>query len=307
MEELARLAALFLEPRSLLRLGATCSAALDLPTSPWAWLGRTLELHGSTFRRSAQFVATLRRFSLRWSLLDSLALPKVNFSTDGAKTLRECLPGLRRLDLRRCPRAGGLRLLSAGVPEGVKEVVVPSYLPPSPLPGLKVLSIEHPVSELHTEGQEEWEKLPRNLANLEVLSAPWIEEDELDNVDEDMWDKLHEPPLGCRTTDACLLQLRKMPQLRELDLSQVYTLTDDGLHTLGGLPRLERLVLQNAGRGVTAAGLRSLAESRAPLVFLDLRRCLDTGLRPLSGRTSLTEEDIAAFRRLRPSTEVLFS
>mmetsp|Transcript_24263 Transcript_24263/g.68841 ORF Transcript_24263/g.68841 Transcript_24263/m.68841 type:complete len:339 (+) Transcript_24263:90-1106(+) len=304
LDELARLVSSWLDVPSLLRLGCADATGRALAAMPETWRGRSLDLRVK-LRGSAQLQLLLRRFSERWAGVHTAVLPQVNLSASVAQLLKTCLPGLRSLDVCRCTRAGGLRLLGLGLP-GVETLVAPGYLPTVPLPSLRVLELWGAADELHVEGVDEWAKLPALVPNLEVLRVPWNESED-DVLNEALWEKLHEPPLGCRTSDACLEHLRALPRLRELDLSEVYTVCDDGLRVLANLPKLERLALQNAGRSISSAGLRALALGSAPLRWLDLRRCCDVGRRPSLGRTSLRPEDVAAFRRARPEVEVLFS
>jgi len=216
---------------------------------------------------------------------------------------------LRSLDLRLCTRAGCLRLLEE-LP-GLEWVVLQGPLPKVPVPQLKTLEFsscaQFKTVELHDAGLQDWRKLPELTPNLEILRVPWLEDEDDNEMSQDMWEKLHEPPLGCRTDDECLRALQKLTQLKEVDLSGVYTFTDAGMRTLGSLPKLERLLLRNMGPHVTAEGLRHLAEGCAPLRFLDLSSCLDTGCRPSAVRTTLLQADIDAFRRRCPLTEVVFS
>lgn len=210
-----------------------------------------------------------------------------------------------------------MRLLKE-LPE-LEEVVVDGCLPEAPVPKLKSLELTGSTyinrqknvcvmnCEMHEpqESLENWSNLPKSTPNLQVLRVPWRED--CKDMSQDKWDDLHEGTLGCGTNDKCLLALEKLKHLRELDLSGVYTVTDAGLRTLAGLPNLERLLLKNMGPRITAEGLWHLADGCAPLRFLDLSGCLDTGCRPSTGRTSLRQADIDAFRRRRPLTEVHFS
>lgn len=307
-EELSHLMASWLDQRSLCRLSAVDAERRSLAADPDVWSDRTLELKSRAIRNSSQLANLLKAAAGRWARVTSLSLPQCNVSVAAARALRAALPAIRSVDLQLCARAGSLRLLDELDDTDLEEVMTQGHLPRAPLRRLKTLKLCGKWSsvELH-EGLDEWRNLPKVVPNLEVLHVPWVEEDDKNPLSQDMWEKLHEPPLGCRTDDECLRVLEKLNRLKEVDLSNVYTLTDAGLRTLSALPKLERLLLPNMGPHVTAEGLRHLADGVAPLRFLDLRRCMDTGCRPSAGRTTLLQADIEAFRRRRPTTEVLFS
>lgn len=303
-EELSQLITSWLDQRSLCRLGLADSARHALAADPEAWRERRLELRSRALRNSSQLCKALAASPGRWALVRSLTFPQCNPSTAAVRALQAALPALRSVDLRLCTRAGSHRLLEE-LPR-LEEVVLQGSLPRTPLLQLKTLELCGVSIDLHGEGPEDWKKLPKLVPNIEVLRVPWLEDEEDKDITQDMWEKLHEPPLGCRTGDECLHALEQMQQLKEVDLSDVYTITDAGLRILGALPKLERLLLRNMGPQVSAEGLRDLAGGPAPLRLLDLSRCLDTGCRPSAGRTTLVQADIDAFRRRRPSTEVVF-
>lgn len=304
-EEMTYLVTSWLDQRSLGRLALADAARLALAADPETWRGRALQLKSKAIRNSSQLEKVLTASAGRWAFVRSLVFPKCDLSTAAIRTLRTALPALRCVDLRFCTRAGCLRLLKE-LP-GLEQALLAGTFPfKAPLPELKTLEFCSSASvELHQEGLEDWRKLPLLTPKLEVLCAPWFEDVECSS--QAWWEKLHEPPFDCKTNDECLHALAKLNQLKEVDLSDVYTLTDAGLRTLGSLPKLERLLLRNMGPCVTAKGLRLLADGCAPLRFLDLSRCLDIGCRPNAGRTTLLQADIDAFRRRCPLTEVLFS
>jgi len=304
-EELSQLMTSWLDQRSLCRLALADAARRDLATDPEVWRGRRLELKSGAIRNSSQLSKALSASPGRWALVTSLGLPQCNLSKAAVRAMRDVLPALRSVDLRLCTRAGSLRLLQE-LPN-LEEVMLEGVLPTAPLLRLKTMELCGTMVDLHEEGLVDWRKLPELVPNLEVLRVPWLELEDDRDISQDMWEKLHEAPLGCRTDDECLRALEKLEQLKEVDLSDVYTLSDAGLRGLGALPKLETLRLQNMGPRVTAEGLRHLAGGCAPLRFLDLSRCLDTGCRPSAGRTMLLQADVDAFRKRRPMTEVLFS
>lgn len=306
MPELSHSISPWLDQRSLCVFGQSDAAGRVLAISPEVWQGQLLDLKRRSLRTSAQLVKVLESFASRWRHVRSIVFPQCNPSAAAIKVLRASLPALRSVDLHNCTQAGSLRLL-AGLPF-LEEIVLDGHLPKAPLPQLKVLEIRGMALELHGEGLEDWRRLPELVPKLEILRAPWLDDQADDEVSQDMWEKLHVPPLGCKTSDECLRFLQKMEHLREVDLSDVYTLSDAGLQILGTLPNLERLLLQNMGPRVTVEGLWHLADSRAPLGFLDLQRCLSKGhWQPQAGRTALRETDILAFQRRRPTTQVCFS
>jgi len=294
----------YFDQRGLYRVSvaATC---LAVAASPEVWRDRTVELVSRRIRNSAQLLKALESNALRWRCVKAVALPQLQPSKEAARALRTVFPALQSADLSLCPAAGGQRVLSEVT--HIERLVLPGYLPRVPLPQLKVLKLHSECNHLHLEGLEEWTRLPQLLPCLEILHAPWLEVLVDEGLSRDKWELLHQPPLGCKTSDACLLPLKQLEQLRELDLSDVYTLSNSGLRTLSSLPKLEVLILQNLGWGVDAEGLRSLAEGCVSLRVLDLRRCLDSGRQPTVGRTALTQADAVAFRRRRPAVELRFS
>merc|ERR1712129_128860 len=276
---------------------------------PEAWRGRVVDLKHRSIRNSSQLLNVLKAFVGRWALVESLTFPQCNPSAAVVQSLKASLPALRCADLRHCTCAGSIRLL-AGLPF-LETVVLQGHLPKTPLPKLKVLEFCGTSLDLHGEGLEGWRKLPELVPNLESLRVPWCDDNDdidlLKDATQEVWDRLHEPPMGCKTSDECLRYLPMLNQLKEVNLSEVYTLTDAGLRILGNLPKLERLVLQNMGVHVTKEGLHHLAVGSAPFQFLDMSRCLDTGCRPNAGRTGLVQADFDAFRQRRMTTKVCFS
>lgn len=300
----------WLDQRSLCRLALADAARRVLATDPEVWRGRRLELRSGSIRNSSQLSKALTASPERWLHVTSLSFPRCNPSKAAVQALRAVLPALRSVDLRLCTRAGSLRLLEE-LPN-LEEVMLGGNLPGAPLLRLKTMDLTEcgDMVELHSEGLEDWIKVPELVPNLEVLRVPWLERRDEKNdkgISQEMWESLHSGCLGCKSDDECLRTLLKLKQLKEVDLSNIYTLSDAGLRTLADLPKLERLLLQNMGSRITAEGLRHLAGGCAALRFLDLSRCLDIGCRPSAGRTMLLQADIDAFRRRRPMVEVLFS
>ena len=98
--------------------------------------------------------------------------------------------------------------------------------------------------------------------------------------------------LSSPITDACLMQIGKLPRLEVLDLgySQV---SDAGLKELHGLTRLRKLSLNNTG--ITDAGLEQIGKVTG-LEMLNLssaRRISDAGLEKLAGLTRLQELNLS--------------
>lgn len=311
LAELVPVVTSWLDQRSLCRLGVSNAFSAAIATCPEAWSGRVLVLKSRSIKNSAQLIKVLEACARRWTGVQSMVFPQMSPSAVAVRSVRAALPALRSIDLNVCPEPGTVRLL-AGLP--AIEEVVGVFVPRAPLLKLRHLDLcggsGGGMNAMHWQDSEDsdlWASLPRLVPNLELLRAPWSENDGGKEVDQECWDFLHQPPLGCTTSDACLRHLQDLKCLREVDLSDVYTITDASLRTLANLPKLERLSLQNMGPRVTADGLRHLADGCAPLCFLDLRRCLDIGRRPSTGRTSFVLADILAFRRRRPRTEVLFS
>lgn len=312
-EEVSQLAASWLDQKSLCRFAKTEKACRELANDPEVWRNRRLDLHSRALRNSADLQKALVAVIRRWELVRSMVFPQCNASAAVLKTLRLKLPGLRSIDLRWCTRAASLRLLKE-MPQ-LEEVIVDALIPESPLPDLKRLEVVGSCAmSLHGEGLDDWKKLGELVPNLEVLIAPWPETTRDGSPDRpvaqeehDLWERLHAPPLDCKTTDTCVRCLDQFQNLRELDLSGTYTLSNASLMSLANLPKLERLTLKNMGAGISAEGLQHLANGNAPLQLLDLSQCKDTGLRPWFGRTSLQQEHIETFCRRRPKTTVLFS
>jgi tetratricopeptide (TPR) repeat protein len=96
---------------------------------------------------------------------------------------------------------------------------------------------------------------------------------------------------GCSVTDAGLAQLRLLPNLRGLCLSNCRKITDQGLAHLGVLTRLNKLAL--AGCSVTDRGLAHLAGLKN-LRELDLAGC-----------NKITEDGVAALMADLPNCEVV--
>lgn len=296
----------WLGQRELCRLAAADTTGRETAAQPETWHGRCLDLRSRCLRGSMQLQELMRTARGRWCSVQHLVLPQCQPSAAAASALRTALPQLQGADLGLCPRAGGLRLL-AELGGCLDSVLLPGYLPQMPLPRLRVLKLTGPNVELHLQGRPSWVQLPEVAPRLESFSATWDDGDSQEGLSLDAWEKLHEPPLGCMTTDVCLEELQRLTELQELDLSGVYTITDAGLASLGSMASLRRLELRNMGYGVSDAGLRALAEGCAPLSHLDLRQCLDTGKRPNSGRTAITPEGVQHFRRKRPAATVLLS
>jgi Leucine-rich repeat (LRR) protein len=98
-------------------------------------------------------------------------------------------------------------------------------------------------------------------------------------------------PLQAQVADADLGYLRRLPQLRALDLS--YTeVTNEGLEHLTSLSRLEQLVLSHTG--VTDPGLAHLKGlTQLQRLYLAGTRVTDAGLAHLEGLSRLQSLDIS--------------
>lgn len=109
-----------------------------------------------------------------------------------------------------------------------------------------------------------------------------------------------------RTKDACMIPLRRLLQLEDVDLSAVYTLTNTGLQALGQVPGLKRLYLRNLGSQVTGDGLRNLLQGPSPLHRIDCSKCLSHGP-GRTGRTRITQEEVVGLRARFPGVAIVIS
>jgi hypothetical protein len=146
-------------------------------------------------------------------------------------------------------------------------------------------------SRLKREGLEHLNQLP-HLTCLHVYDADAFTDDMLEVIGflggiEDLTLAHHGTSEGAALTDAGLRHLTRLVHLTHLRLLNIATITDQGLDHLRRRPRLEELSLAGCGKGITNAGLQSVARLR------ELRR-LD-----LSGLAEITDAGFEPFTRLR--------
>lgn len=287
----------FLPQQDLCRMGAADNQFRVIAFSPRSWQGRTLSWSQLPLTRSDQRV--LLRGEARWKLVQGIALPNMRPSKAFLQQLRSVFPNLRTLHLadrsspeetHRCILEAFANLECLRIQSGQHFKVFSDR----PLLQLKTLDVRDAFA-FHRAGPGIWSCLPHVVPNIEILRVP----------------------LGCwgaprdsaiiRTNDECMLPLCSLPMLRELDASEVYTLTDACIQTLGSLARLERLCLRSMGRLITGQGLRFLAQGGAPLSYVDFTVRYERAKWPNIGRTTISEDDAAEFRSRRPEVEILIS
>ncbi|CAE7229031.1 unnamed protein product [Symbiodinium sp. CCMP2592] len=282
-----------------------CHVSANQPTT---WRCRMLVLNltknkevteTATLQKAIESISKRQGASI-WRYVQGIVLPSGlrGFSKYLPATIHALLPNIRLLDLGTFSANEALLVsILAGLKNleqlhGARDLRVP--LSPTPVMSptkLKVLTVPNAfVFHCHTV----WALLASVLPRIEVLRVPL-----------GFWTTLN---YEIRTSDADMECLRSLRCLRELDISEVHTLTDRGLQVVASL-RLEQLAIRRMGAQVSGATLRALAQC-GTLASLDLSGNLppERAARPnrSEGRGSMSQRDVEGFLIKRPEVKIRF-
>lgn len=310
-----------LKQLEVLRLSLPCEGGDEVAARGLAALGaevklRELYLDGCAVGDRVMGALKVMR---HLEVLDVYAASASAISDEGLKCF-ESLPSLKRLDLcadgisdeglRHVAKARALEVL--GLSCGMKGK------------GLAYLSALPRLRELHAVGNalsaEEISRLPQfpALEVLELRGIPWYEEEREPRRNGAMkWIAKHrglrELSLPLWGVDDSALSQIALPRLRKLSLGGNPRVTDAGLAQLRDLPELEWIDLSDTG--ISDAGLKELARfPKLRSVALHDTQVTDAGLEHLKRLkqlrhiwlldTKVTREGVKALCRALPDTDI---
>eukprot|EP00439_Symbiodinium_sp_Y106_P023927 s2608_g2.t3 len=203
-----------------------------------------------TLQKALESISKRQGASL-WRYVRGIVLPSGlrGFSKYLPSTIHALLPNIRLLDLGTFSANEALLVAILAGLKNLEQLHGASNLrvPLSPTPAmsptkLKALTVQNAL-EFHC--HTVWALLASVLPCIEVLRVPL-----------GFWTTLN---YEIRTSDADMESLRSLRCLRDLDISEVHTLTDRGLQVVAAL-RLEQLAIRRMGAQVSGATLRALAQ-----------------------------------------------
>eukprot|EP00439_Symbiodinium_sp_Y106_P017879 s2608_g2.t1 len=252
-----------------------------------------------TLQKALESISKRQGASL-WRYVRGIVLPSGlrGFSKYLPSTIHALLPNIRLLDLGTFSANEALLVAILAGLKNLEQLHGASNLrvPLSPTPAmsptkLKALTVQNAL-EFHC--HTVWALLASVLPCIEVLRVPL-----------GFWTTLN---YEIRTSDADMESLRSLRCLRDLDISEVHTLTDRGLQVVAAL-RLEQLAIRRMGAQVSGATLRALAQC-GTLGSLDLTGNLppERAARPNRsvGRGSMSQRDVEEFLIKRPEVKICF-
>eukprot|EP00927_Polykrikos_kofoidii_P014028 TRINITY_DN16114_c0_g1_i3.p1 TRINITY_DN16114_c0_g1~~TRINITY_DN16114_c0_g1_i3.p1 ORF type:complete len:428 (-),score=40.01 TRINITY_DN16114_c0_g1_i3:223-1506(-) len=260
----------FINTASLVSITLACKACAQIGYSKETWRGRLLDLQRGWQPWGDDAFGRLCEAKPRFQDVSGVVLPTFKqryLSVEKVRMLADLAPRAKIVSWpqsQNLPKAVLLELCSSfrslavlrfrSMPMSLTFKMLADHAP-----NLKIFDT-HDAHPIHKTGLAQWSDLPR-LKHLEVLNVPYGWQGCPNSRD-----KVLAPP----TCSKCLDLLSRLPCLRRLDLSQVWSIGDKGLSIISQLPSLRHLVFHDMGPSVTFDGITSLAEMSS-LELLDLR------------------------------------